>query len=100
MQLPFTQLKGQREKNKTEKLHRIKEAARELFVLKGFDESTTREIAVRAGVGIGTVFTYAENKRVWLLTPVQTLITPSTGIAFTAGAASKLTLRGLGSVAF
>ena len=63
MQLPFTQLKGQREKNKTEKLHRIKEAARELFVLKGFDETTTREIAVRAGVGIGTVFTYAENKR-------------------------------------
>ena len=28
-----------------------------------FDETTTREIAVRAGVGIGTVFTYAENKR-------------------------------------
>jgi AcrR family transcriptional regulator len=57
------QLFGQREKNKLEKLQRIREATRELFVEKGYDETTTREIAVRAGVGIGTVFTYAENKR-------------------------------------
>jgi AcrR family transcriptional regulator len=56
-------LTGQREKNKTEKLQRIRKAARELFVQNGFDETTTREIAIRAGVGIGTVFTYAENKR-------------------------------------
>jgi AcrR family transcriptional regulator len=54
---------GQREKNKREKLQRIRDATRELFVEKGYDETTTREIAVRAGVGIGTVFTYAENKR-------------------------------------
>jgi AcrR family transcriptional regulator len=57
---PFS---GQREKNKLEKLQRIREATRELFVEKGYDETTTREIAVRAAVGIGTVFTYAENKR-------------------------------------
>jgi AcrR family transcriptional regulator len=57
------QLFGQREKNKLEKLQRIREATRDLFVEKGYDETTTREIAVRAGVGIGTVFTYAENKR-------------------------------------
>jgi len=63
MQLQLTQFSGQREKNKIEKLLRIREAARELFVKKGFDETTTREIAIRAGVGIGTVFTYAENKR-------------------------------------
>jgi AcrR family transcriptional regulator len=63
MQLHIHQFSGQREKNKVEKLQRIREAARELFVKKGFDETTTREIAVRAGVGIGTVFTYAENKR-------------------------------------
>lgn len=54
---------GQRERNKLDKLRRIKDAARELFVAKGFDDTTTREIAVRAGVGIGTVFVYAENKR-------------------------------------
>lgn len=54
---------GQREKNKIDKLRRIKEAAQELFLSKGFDDTTTREIAVRAGVGIGTVFIYADNKR-------------------------------------
>src|SRR5262252_7155366 len=54
---------GQRERNKLDKLRRIKDAARELFVAKGFDDTTTREIAIRAGVGIGTIFVYAENKR-------------------------------------
>ena len=54
---------GQREKNKRDKLLRIKNAARELFISKGYDDTTTREIAVRAGVGMGTVFTYADNKR-------------------------------------
>ncbi|MBX9776544.1 MAG: TetR/AcrR family transcriptional regulator [Xanthobacteraceae bacterium] len=54
---------GLRERNKSDKLRRIKDAARELFVSNGFDETTTREIAIRAGVGIGTVFTYADNKR-------------------------------------
>ena len=63
MQLHLNQFSGQREKNKVEKLQRIRQAAWELFVRKGFDETTTREIAIRAGVGIGTVFTYAENKR-------------------------------------
>jgi AcrR family transcriptional regulator len=54
---------GQRERNKADKLRRIESAARELFVSKGFDETTTREIAIRASVGMGTVFIYAENKR-------------------------------------
>jgi len=54
---------GQRERNKLDKLRRIKDAARELFVAKGFDDTTTREIAIRAGVGIGTIFVYAANKR-------------------------------------
>jgi AcrR family transcriptional regulator len=54
---------GQRERNKRDKLQRIKNAARDLFVSKGYDDTTTREIALRAGVGMGTVFTYADNKR-------------------------------------
>jgi AcrR family transcriptional regulator len=54
---------GQRERNKLDKLRRIKTAAKELFVSKGYDDTTTREIAIRAGVGMGTVFTYADNKR-------------------------------------
>ena len=36
---------GQRERNKLDKLRRIKDAAREFFVAKGFDDTTTREIA-------------------------------------------------------
>jgi AcrR family transcriptional regulator len=54
---------GQRARNKRDKLNRIKNAARELFVSKGFDDATLREIAARAGVGLGTVFLYAANKR-------------------------------------
>jgi len=54
---------GLRERNKRDKLKRIKDAASALFVAKGFDDTTTREIALRAGVGLGTVFVYAENKR-------------------------------------
>ncbi len=54
---------GQRERNKRDKLLRIKNTARALFISKGYDDTTTREIAIRAGVGMGTVFTYADNKR-------------------------------------
>ena len=63
MDMPDTGFGGQRERNKLDKLRRIKGAARDLFIAKGFDEATTREIASDAGVGVGTVFTYAENKR-------------------------------------
>jgi AcrR family transcriptional regulator len=54
---------GLRTRNKLEKLRRIKNAAQNLFVAKGFDDTTMREIAVRAGVGLGTIFLYAKNKR-------------------------------------
>jgi AcrR family transcriptional regulator len=54
---------GLRERNKRDKLRRIKDAASELFVRKGYDDTTTREIAVRAGVGLGTIFVYAATKR-------------------------------------
>lgn len=52
-----------RVRNKLDKLRRIKDAAQSLFVAKGFDDTTMREIAVRAGVGLGTIFLYAKNKR-------------------------------------
>lgn len=54
---------GQRARNKRDKLNRIKNAARKLFVSKGFDDATLREIAAGAGVGLGTVFLYAADKR-------------------------------------
>jgi AcrR family transcriptional regulator len=55
--------KGRREINKEDKLRRIKEAARRSFVAHGYDEASTRQIATRAGVALGTLFLYAANKR-------------------------------------
>ena len=54
---------SRRERNKADKLRRIKEAAYDLFAEKGYDQTTTREIASRAGVALGTIFTYASDKR-------------------------------------
>ncbi len=54
---------GRREANKADKLARITTATRELFRVKGFDGTTMRDIATRAGVGFGTLFDYAANKR-------------------------------------
>jgi len=54
---------GLRERNRLDKLRRIREAARHLFTRSGFERATTREIARRAGVGLGTLFNYADDKR-------------------------------------
>ena len=54
---------GRREQNKRDKIERITRAAAELFTEKGFDAATTREIAQRAGVGSGTLFNFANDKR-------------------------------------
>jgi AcrR family transcriptional regulator len=61
--LPLVVPDGLRTRNKLEKLRRIKETAQNLFVAKGFDDTTMREIAIIAGVGLGTIFLYAKNKR-------------------------------------
>lgn len=54
---------SKRELKKADKLQRIKEASVALFLTKGYDEATTREIAKLAGVALGTIFVYAKNKR-------------------------------------
>jgi AcrR family transcriptional regulator len=54
---------GKREANKRDKLDRLKRASRDLFTTVGYDDATTRQIAERAGVALGTVFTYATTKR-------------------------------------
>ncbi len=54
---------GLRELKKLDKLRRIKEAAADLFTSKGFEATTTAEIAERAAVGEGTIFLYAKDKR-------------------------------------
>jgi len=45
---------------------RIEAAARAVFADKGYDAATTREIAERADVSIGTLFAYAPDKRALL----------------------------------
>jgi AcrR family transcriptional regulator len=52
-----------REQSKTDKLNRIRQAARHLFSTKGFDNTSTREIAEQARVGLATLFIYATDKR-------------------------------------
>ncbi|WP_306262710.1 TetR/AcrR family transcriptional regulator [Pararhizobium sp. IMCC21322] len=54
---------GLRQVKKLEKERRIKEAARALFIEKGYENATIRQITKRADVGIGTIFRYAANKR-------------------------------------
>ena len=54
---------GLRERNRLDKLARIKAAAGGLFTELGFDSATTRAIAKRAHVGLGTLFNYADDKR-------------------------------------
>jgi AcrR family transcriptional regulator len=56
-----------RERSKLDKRRRITAAAREVFIQKGYDVATTREIAALAEVGIGTLFVYAKDKRELLM---------------------------------
>jgi AcrR family transcriptional regulator len=58
---------GRRELNRQAKLRSIETAGRDLFNAKGFEETTTREIARSAGVGTGTLFLYFPEKRDLLL---------------------------------
>ena len=60
-----------RERNKAERRRRVLEAARAVFLEHGYEDATTREIAARAGVAVGTVFVYARDKRDLLMTIVN-----------------------------
>jgi AcrR family transcriptional regulator len=53
---------GRRSRNKLDKLARIEKAGRALFAKRGFDATTTRAIAARADIGIGTLFLYFAKK--------------------------------------
>jgi AcrR family transcriptional regulator len=53
---------GLRESNKQDKRERLSRAARELFSEQGFEATTIRQIAERAGIGVGTIFLYARDK--------------------------------------
>jgi AcrR family transcriptional regulator len=53
---------GRRERNKLEKRARIVAAARQLFAEKGFQQTTTQELAEAADIGTGTLFLYVRSK--------------------------------------
>lgn len=63
---PSTPL-GRREANKRDKLVRIRRAAKDIFLAKGYEDTTLREIAAAADVAFGTLFLYAKNKQDLLL---------------------------------
>ena len=52
-----------RERKKRDKLAAIRVAARELFAEHGVDGATTRAISERAGIGVGTLFSYFPDKQ-------------------------------------
>lgn len=56
-----------RERGKLRRRIRIKEAARTVFLERGYEAATTREIADRADVSQGTLFVYAPTKSELLL---------------------------------
>ena len=72
---------GLRERGKLERRRRIQNAARQEFMEKGYDVATTREIALLAEVGIGTLFTYAKDKRELLMMIVNDDLDEVSGIA-------------------
>lgn len=53
---------NRRDRNRTDKERRIREAARKLFTEKGYEKTTLREIAAEAECGLGTVYTFVESK--------------------------------------
>jgi AcrR family transcriptional regulator len=57
---------GRRERQKQARRDRIEAAARAVFAERGYEGATTREIAERADVSIGTLFAYAPDKRALL----------------------------------
>ena len=58
---------GRRERNKQDKLRRIKQAARKLFYELGYEATTTQAIADAADIGSGTLFSYVRVKEDLLL---------------------------------
>ncbi|ALU41349.1 hypothetical protein AS188_15765 (plasmid) [Kocuria flava] len=58
---------GLRDKAKTERLRRIRAAAEELFSERGYEHTTTKEIAEAAEVGEATLFRYVTSKHELLL---------------------------------
>src|SRR5688500_17384003 len=58
---------GLREKARIERYRNIRAAAEQLFNERGYEQTTTKEVAELAGVGEATLFRYVSNKHELLL---------------------------------
>ena len=63
------------EQAKKENRARIIKAANELFTQKGFEETTTRDIARASGLAVGTMFNYFPSKETLAMTMVKDALT-------------------------
>ncbi len=54
---------GARERSRLETLDRIIVTARKLLAEQGYDATTTRQVAMKSGLGVGTLFNYVKDKR-------------------------------------
>ena len=61
--VPKAKKVGVREESKRERRDRITMAARNMFAERGYDATTLRQVAERAGLGLGTLFNYISDKR-------------------------------------
>lgn len=75
---------GLRARNKKQKLDSILAAARALFVENGYAGTTTRAVARRAGVAVGTLFVYFPEKRDMLVAVVRGELDAAIDTAFAA----------------
>ena len=73
---------GRAERNKRDKRERLIRAARELFRTKGFEATTTSEIAERADVAKGTLFFHAKSKEALLVMMFQEGVGEAIELAF------------------
>jgi AcrR family transcriptional regulator len=90
---------GLRERGKSERQRRLKEAAKAVFSDVGYDAATTREIARRAHVSIGTLFVYAKDKRDLLFLVINDELNPVANMARRHGPQDKPTLDRLCALA-
>lgn len=59
---PMLAKPGLRERKKRLRLQRIIDVSHQLFVSKGFQDTTIQDIADKAGIGLGTLYLYAKGK--------------------------------------
>lgn len=81
---------NRRARRKEETLRRIEEAGWRLFTSRGYEATSTREIAAAADIAAGTLFNYFSEKRSLLIHLMQSRIDTALDEAFTTIAASTL----------